>query len=95
MEAQVLIGFEGLPYKSKDYYAIQILASVLGGGMSSRLFQEIREKHGLCYAIYSFHWAFSDTGLFGCACGHQPGRSRRPDADDRRRAGVGLPDDHG
>ncbi|WP_428688157.1 M16 family metallopeptidase [Roseibium sp.] len=65
MEAQVLIGFEGRPYKSPDYYAIQILASVLGGGMSSRLFQEIREKHGLCYAIYSFHWAFSDTGLFG------------------------------
>ncbi len=65
MEAQVLIGFEGKPYKSPDYYAIQILASVLGGGMSSRLFQEIREKHGLCYAIYSFHWAFSDTGLFG------------------------------
>jgi predicted Zn-dependent peptidase len=65
MEAQILIGFEGRPYKAKDYYAIQILASVLGGGMSSRLFQEIREKHGLCYAIYSFHWAFSDTGLFG------------------------------
>ncbi|GAA0778674.1 insulinase family protein [Roseibium denhamense] len=65
MEAQVLIGFEGKPYKADDYYAIQILASVLGGGMSSRLFQEIREKHGLCYAIYSFHWAFSDTGLFG------------------------------
>jgi predicted Zn-dependent peptidase len=65
MEAQILIGFEGRPYKSKDYYTIQILASVLGGGMSSRLFQEIREKHGLCYAIYSFHWAFSDTGLFG------------------------------
>ncbi|WP_417685434.1 M16 family metallopeptidase [Roseibium sp.] len=65
MEAQILIGFEGRPYKSKDYYAIQILASVLGGGMSSRLFQEIREKRGLCYAIYSFHWAFSDTGLFG------------------------------
>lgn len=65
MEAQILIGFEGKPYKSDDYYAIQILASVLGGGMSSRLFQEIREKLGLCYAIYSFHWAFSDTGLFG------------------------------
>ncbi|MEJ8473510.1 M16 family metallopeptidase [Roseibium algae] len=65
MEAQILIGFEGRPYKSKDYYAIQILASVLGGGMSSRLFQEIREKRGLCYAIYSFHWAFSDTGMFG------------------------------
>ncbi|ADZ71809.1 M16 family metallopeptidase [Polymorphum gilvum] len=65
MEAQILIGFEGRPYKSDDYYAIQILASVLGGGMSSRLFQEVRETRGLCYAIYSFHWAFSDTGLFG------------------------------
>lgn len=64
MEAQILIGFEGKPYKSADYYAIQILASVLGGGMSSRLFQEVREKRGLCYAIYSFHWAFSDTGAF-------------------------------
>lgn len=65
MEAQILIGFEGRPYKADDYYAVQILASVLGGGMSSRLFQEIREKLGLCYAIYSFHWAFADTGLFG------------------------------
>ena len=65
MEAQILIGFEGKKYKSPDYYAIQILASVLGGGMSSRLFQEIRERLGLCYAIYSFHWAFSDTGVFG------------------------------
>ena len=38
---------------------------ILGGGMSSRLFQEVREKHGLCYSIYSFHWGFSDTGVFG------------------------------
>lgn len=65
MEAQILIGFKGQPYRSKDYYAAQILASVLGGGMSSRLFQEVRESRGLCYAIYAFHWAFHDTGLFG------------------------------
>lgn len=65
MEAQILMGFPGQPYKSRDYYAIQILASILGGGMSSRLFQEVRERLGLCYAIYTFHWAFSDTGLFG------------------------------
>lgn len=65
MEAQLLLGFEGKPYKHPDYYAIQILAAVLGGGMSSRLFQEVRETRGLCYAVYSFHWAFTDTGLFG------------------------------
>jgi predicted Zn-dependent peptidase len=64
MEAQVLLGFEGRPYGHDDYYAAQILGSVLGGGMSSRLFQEVRETRGLCYAIYAFHWAFSDTGLF-------------------------------
>jgi predicted Zn-dependent peptidase len=38
---------------------------ILGGGMSSRLFQEVREKRGLCYSVYAFHWGFSDTGVFG------------------------------
>ncbi len=64
-EAQVTIAFEGCHYTSPDHYAAQLLASVLGGGMSSRLFQEIREKHGLCYSISAFHWAYADTGLFG------------------------------
>ena len=45
----------------------QILASILGGGMSSRLFQEVREKRGLCYSVYAFHWAFADSGIFGVA----------------------------
>ncbi|RCS23364.1 insulinase family protein [Phyllobacterium salinisoli] len=65
MDAQVLIGFEGRAYHVRDFYASQILAMVLGGGMSSRLFQEVREKRGLCYSVYAFHWGFSDTGLFG------------------------------
>jgi predicted Zn-dependent peptidase len=65
METQIMLGFEGLPYSSSDFYAAQILASVIGGGMSSRLFQEVREKRGLCYSIYAFHWSFSDTGIFG------------------------------
>jgi predicted Zn-dependent peptidase len=65
MEVQLVLGFEGRPYRAPDYYSIQVLASVMGGGMSSRLFQEIRERRGLCYAIYAFHWAFQDTGLFG------------------------------
>lgn len=65
MEAQVLLGFEGHSYRDDRFYATQLLASVLGGGMASRLFQEVREARGLCYSIYSFHWGFSDTGLFG------------------------------
>ena len=64
LELQLVLGFEGRAYRSADYYTIQILASVMGGGMSSRLFQEIRERRGLCYAIYAFHWAFCDTGVF-------------------------------
>ncbi len=65
MEAQIILGFEGRAYHVRDFYASQLLATILGGGMSSRLFQEIREKRGLCYSISSFHWGFSDTGVFG------------------------------
>ncbi|EJF86762.1 M16 family metallopeptidase [Bartonella rattimassiliensis] len=65
MDTQVVLGFEGRAYHARDFYAAQILSIILGGGMSSRLFQEIREKRGLCYSIYAFHWGFSDTGLFG------------------------------
>ena len=65
METQIMLGFEGLPYSSEDFYTAQILSSIIGGGMSSRLFQEVREKRGLCYSIYAFHWSFSDSGIFG------------------------------
>lgn len=65
MEAQIVSGFPGRSYRADDYYDTQILSSVLGGGMSSRLFQEVREKRGLCYSIHAFHWGFSDTGIFG------------------------------
>ena len=65
METQIMLGFEGVPYSSPDFHTAQILAATLGGGMSSRLFQEVREKRGLCYSIYAFHWSFSDTGVFG------------------------------
>ncbi|RFC64307.1 insulinase family protein [Fulvimarina endophytica] len=64
-DAQLVLGFEGRPYYKRDFYASQVLSMVLGGGMSSRLFQEVREKRGLCYSIYAFHWSFSDSGLFG------------------------------
>jgi predicted Zn-dependent peptidase len=64
-ETQIMVGFEGRPYTSDTYYTAQMLAAIMGGGMSSRLFQEVREKRGLCYSIYAFHWGFSDTGIFG------------------------------
>jgi predicted Zn-dependent peptidase len=66
-QAHIVLGFEGRAYNSDGFYAAQILASVLGGGMSSRLFQEVREKRGLCYSVYAFHWAFADSGIFGVA----------------------------
>ena len=50
-------------------YSLQVFTNVLGGGMSSRLFQEAREKRGLCYSIYSFHVPYSDTGMFGLYAG--------------------------
>ena len=65
MDAQILLGFEGRAYHARDFYCSQILANILGGGMSSRLFQEVREFRGLCYSVYAFHWGFSDTGIFG------------------------------
>lgn len=66
-QAHIVMGFEGRAYNTDGFYAAQILASILGGGMSSRLFQEVREKRGLCYSVYSFHWAFADSGIFGVA----------------------------
>ena len=55
----------GLPEGSEERFAWQVLSMVLGGGMSSRLFQTVRERHGLCYSISSFTASFADTGIFG------------------------------
>ncbi len=64
-QAQFLLGFEGVFYLDKDFYDAQILSIILGGGMSSRLFQEIREKRGLVYNISSYSTSYSDCGIFG------------------------------
>ena len=64
-----LLGFEGIDYHHKDYYSLLIYSSLLGGGMSSRLFQEIREKRGLVYGISSFSTSYTDTGVFGIYAG--------------------------
>ncbi len=72
-QAHFMLGFKAPSYTDDDFYAAQILASVLGGGMSSRLFQEVREKRGLCYSIFSFCWGYADNGLFGVYAGTSPG----------------------
>lgn len=64
-EVQILLGFEGLAFRDHDLYAARLLAGILGGGMASRLFQEVRERRGLCYSIHAFDWPFADTGIFG------------------------------
>jgi predicted Zn-dependent peptidase len=64
-QSHIVVSFQGPSYRSEAMYTGQILSSMLGGGMSSRLFQEAREARGLCYSIYSYCWGLSDTGLFG------------------------------
>jgi predicted Zn-dependent peptidase len=65
----IALALEGLPQRDPGLYSLQVFASVLGGGMSSRLFQEVREKRGLCYTIHAYHSPFSDTGMFGLYAG--------------------------
>jgi predicted Zn-dependent peptidase len=68
-QVHIALALEGLPIKDNALYNLQVFTYVLGGGMSSRLFQEAREKRGLCYAIHAFHMPYSDTGLFGLYAG--------------------------
>ena len=68
-QVHIILGFEGVAYEDPDYYAMSALSAILGGGMSSRLFQEIREKRGLVYSIYSFASSYRDGGLLGVYAG--------------------------
>ncbi|KAB7708098.1 insulinase family protein [Bacillus aerolatus] len=62
-QAHLCLGFEGLPIGHKDIYSLIILNNILGGSMSSRLFQEVREQRGLAYSVFSYHSSFQDSGL--------------------------------
>ncbi|NQV46047.1 MAG: insulinase family protein [Rhodospirillales bacterium] len=68
-QVHVLLGLQGISYNDPDYHAAAVYSTLLGGGMSSRLFQEIREKRGLVYSVYSFMSSFTDDGLFGIYAG--------------------------
>ena len=63
------LGFSGVAHTDPDYFAVQLLTTLLGGGMSSRLFQEVREKRGLAYAVSAFASSYLDGGLFGVYAG--------------------------
>lgn len=71
-QSHIILGFQGMSRKDDDFYAALALSTMLGGGMSSRLFQEIREKRGLVYSIFSFHAPYQDDGLFGVYAGTGP-----------------------
>jgi predicted Zn-dependent peptidase len=71
-QAHIVYGTEGLHRSHPDRHALTILDTVLGGGMSSRLFQEIREKRGLAYAVYSYRALFAGTGTFAIYAGTTP-----------------------
>jgi predicted Zn-dependent peptidase len=68
-QAHLCTGGESISYKSEDRFPLMILNTYLGGGMSSRLFQQVREKRGLAYSVYSFLDFYSDVGLFGIYAG--------------------------
>ena len=68
-QAHLVMGFDGVGFTDDDYYPLAVLSTALGGGMSSRLFQEVREKRGLVYSIYTFSSAFTDGGIFGIYAG--------------------------
>ncbi|MFN3232404.1 MAG: M16 family metallopeptidase [Alphaproteobacteria bacterium] len=71
-QVHLTLGFPGVAYPDESFYAMQVLSTVLGGGMSSRLFQEVREKRGLAYSVYSFSSSMNDSGLFGIYAGTGP-----------------------
>lgn len=71
-QAHIVIGFKGIAHHDPRYSAMRILSSVLGGGTSSRLWQEVREKRGLVYSVYSFRDSYVDAGQFGVYAGSSP-----------------------
>jgi len=68
-QLHVVLGFDGIGVHDPDFHASAVYSTMLGGGMSSRLFQEVREKRGLVYSIYSFTGAYKDGGVFGIYAG--------------------------
>jgi len=73
-QAHVVLGMRGLSRHDPDRYALTVLNQAFGGGMASRLFQEVRERRGLAYSVYSYRSSFADTGAVAIYVGTAPGR---------------------
>ena len=92
-QAHFALAFESPGYRDDDIYTAQIYASALGGGMSSRLFQEIRENRGLCYSIFAQAGAYADTGMttiYAGTSGAQVGDLARITVDEMKRAAEDM-----
>jgi len=74
-QAHICLGTNGLARNDPDRFAFLVVNTALGGGMSSRLFQEVREKRGLAYTVYSYHAQYTEAGLFSAYAGTTPGRA--------------------
>src|SRR5205085_1670264 len=74
-QANLVLGCEGLARTDERKYALGVLNAALGGGMSPRLFQEVREKRGLAYSVYSFSGQHADTGIWGVYVGCLPSKA--------------------
>lgn len=68
-QLHIIAGFPGLSLGSESIYSMSVLNTIFGGGMSSRIFQKIREEHGLAYSVYSYHSSYEDVGLFSIYAG--------------------------
>ena len=68
-QVHLVVGFNGVAFGDPAFFAEQVMSTVLGGGMSSRLFQEVREKRGLAYSVFCFATSYADSGLFGIYAG--------------------------
>ena len=73
-QAHVTLGWRGVDYRDDDRYALSVVEQIFGGGMASRLFQEVREERGYCYSIYSWASSYADSGLAGIYAGTNPAR---------------------
>ncbi|MSO74350.1 MAG: insulinase family protein [Alphaproteobacteria bacterium] len=71
-QLHLILGFDGVAFDDPDFPTMQVFSTLLGGGMSSRLFQEIREKRGLAYSVFSFASSYTDGGTFGVYAGTAP-----------------------
>ena len=94
-QLHLTLGWSGLAVHDKDYYTTQLLSIILGGGMSSRLFQEVREKRGLAYTVQAFASGYKDSGLFGvyAACSEDKAAELMPVmCDEINKVAVSITD---